>query len=1229
MSDKESTKHFFDHSLQTVTPPDVPMSISETAISTNIPSEDHEDFSFFKHFLKSIFSQIPDSTIYQLYEKHCRSETSIQSAINDILDHSDNFSNQEEREMAQFTSIAMKRRDKYFKRKDMMEMKNKEVSKPNHAYVSRKRSHDSTMQDGKSSYFGTNTHISKSAPNSSSLSSKSVVASTEGSRKRSATSDILRSNGLKIQKNENKNYWKRYIGTLNISCWCTRSIYNLNSIYTDNRLVFTRPHNSELVYVSHQSEGSPYRRELGRINEGKAGIISALLDEEAIAFESKLFFVDGERLSTGDSFVVRCDCYLSQHIFENEHINDGTNEELDIEQLKVMKNSNGNVEAGTRLKGSVLKLFDLIGLKSVQDQNKNKTVVDLSYDDDDTEFEELQKNVHLQDDPEDILNDDEDDASTDASKLTMNQVRDLYKSTKSNDLQQNIPQSTPNNFKIELRPYQKQGLSWMLQREKEYDLIGMNNSELNDNDKTLFTEQLKLFENSLNPLWKEYRWPEIPKRLKDTSNLPENFPDVFYLNLYKGTCSLTRPVIKSTCKGGILADEMGLGKTITTLSLVLSFPKDVHYEALDLDDTNITDNYAYGTTLIVVPMALLTQWEKEFAKVAKNQDDFRCFIYYGSDSLGNLKELLCGPNYPTVVLTTYGMIQSEWSRYSRAEVSSKKTGLFSVKFLRVILDEGHTIRNKSTKTAKAICTLQADRRWVLTGTPIINRLEDLFSLVHFLDLRPWSYHSLWKHCISIPFDTGKDVSFAIELLKSILDPILLRRTKNQKDKDGNYLVVLPPKEVVIEKLAFNKREKAIYEWLKEKAVNSFNENFKSGMVFKNYSTILTQLLRLRQVCCHIDLIKTGEDTLEDIDSTGASTDQSKQQKLSTKVDDEMLSLVEMIELNEEQQKLPIEKIKQLKEEIYTLYPSLENVECSICTETVNIDTCVITECKHCFCLDCLTEHFDFQLKHEKGEHITNNTSETDRGSTFLEAEEVFCPMCRKQLNRNRLFRTVKKKNPNVVAIANTDTNDSFLTQHRTSGNGQGREYFVRPFTPNEHSSKINALLIHLERIRNENPGEHIIVFSQFTSFLDIIEAELEKYTGEFEVVKFDGRLNLEQRQHVLSQFEKPITEGEHKVSILLLSLKAGGVGLNLTVASRAFLMDPHWNNATEFQAIDRIHRVGQLKDVKVVRFIMENSIEERMLAIQERKNQLGEALTISDEERRKRKLEELQSLFKE
>lgn len=682
---------------------------------------------------------------------------------------------------------------------------------------------------------------------------------------------------------------------------------------------------------------------------------------------------------------------------------------------------------------------------------------------------------------------------------------------------------------------------------------------------------------------------------------------------------MVKPLIKSTCKGGILADEMGLGKTITTLSLVMTYPEDLRYKSLSAMDVEKIQDYAFATTLIIVPMALLSQWEKEFYKVTQDSNRRKCLIYYGSESSKNLKAQLLGPNPPTVVLTTYGMIQSEWVRAGR---SDSETGLFSVKFLRVILDEGHNIRNRSTKTAKAVYNLDADRRWVLTGTPIINRLEDIFSLLHFLQLKPWSYHTLWKHCISIPFESGKDIDVASDLLKSILDPVLLRRTKNQRDSNGQLLVTLPSKEVTIERINFNQKEQVIYNWLKEKAVNSFNENFKSGMIFKNYSSILTQLLRLRQVCCHIDLIKsTKTESLNEILPTKAISGITNESKLTTSDDDEMLAMVKTIESNELKQRIPLDEIRTLKERIYEKYPTFEDHECAICTDQINVNTCVITECLHCFCYPCLTEHIEFQLKRESDSSGDRSSAEPDDGLKN-NSDEVFCPLCRKKVNRNRMLRTTEKLGSPSHTVG-LDCRETLMTQV----SDETRNYYVRPFLPNQQSSKINSLLMHLDKIRFESPGEHIVVFSQFTSFLDIIEKELSNYKAEFDVFKFDGRLKLEQRQTVLDAFEKEVPIGKKKVAILLLSLKAGGVGLNLTVASRAFLMDPHWNNATESQAIDRIHRVGQSRDVRVVRFIISDSIEERMLQIQARKNQLGDAMTLTDEERKKRNIEELQSIF--
>lgn len=1198
MGNPLESKSFFDHSLQTALPESKKNNIEKT----------HDQFSTFRDELKLMFLGIPDSAVNLLFNKYSSSSTYLQDSINAYLDDSSKFLNNSATSDNR-ASIEMNYVDKL--REGMSENSYCSVR---YEYKSRKRGIESILKNDSSKYF-------KKTGNGKGLTANiKIQAKNPNNSPKSAETKEPEL----IEQYSGKVHWKKYIGTVNISCWCTRTLYGLSSIYTDNRIVFDKPVGADVVYVYHQPNNSTQRRELGRVNESTAEIVASLIDEKAVQFESRLFFVEGSKLGAGDTFIIRTDCFISGRIFSEGDVEENSND-FDLNQLKVVKNSEGKIQAGTKLKNAMVKLFVLLDLKSTKDIEKGRTQVKIEKDKNNfNEYHMVMENDEMEDD---VKRETDSDFSTSYEhedlKLSMNQVKDLYRNTEHHNLQQSLPESVPNNFKIELRPYQKLGLSWLLQREKEYDIIGLNNMNLDSDLKDMVIQQLKLAENSANPLWKEYPWPDLPVRLQHM-DLPQNCRDTFYLNLYKGSCSMTRPMIKSTCKGGILADEMGLGKTITTFSLVLSCPKDLRYEQLPVDHVERITDYAYSTTLIVVPMALLTQWEKEFLKVVDNPKSIRCFVYYGSESSKDLKKLLLSPHPPVVVLTTYGMVQSDWTKLERSEQCS---GLFSVKFLRVILDEGHNIRNKTTKTAKAVYDLKADRKWVLTGTPIINRLEDIFSLLHFLGLKPWSYHSLWKQCISIPFESGKDVDVATDLLKSILDPILLRRTKNQKDADGNLLITLPSKEVVIEKVSFNKREQVIYQWLKERAVNSFNENLKSGMVFKNYSSILTQLLRLRQVCCHVDLIKSKTpENLSDTNSLQVKSEDSLLKDESTEKDDEILAMVRNIESFEKKQRIPPAEIQQLKEKIYEKYPSFSEQECAICTEPIDVNTCVITECMHCFCFSCLIEHFEFQMKHKSYANIeeSSDSSLNSKNISKIEADEVLCPLCREKVNRNRMLRTAGKK----VSAVNTSTFDSseaLMTQIQDDT----RSYYVRPFLPNLQSSKINALLIHLERIRFESPGDHIVVFSQFTSFLDIIETELTKYKNEFEVHKFDGRLNLDQRQKVLEEFEKDIPLVEKKVSILLLSLKAGGVGLNLTVASNAFLMDPHWNNAIEFQAIDRIHRVGQTKNVHVVRFIVNESIEERMLQIQARKNQLGDAMTLTDDERKKRNLEELQSIFAE
>ena len=137
-------------------------------------------------------------------------------------------------------------------------------------------------------------------------------------------------------------------------------------------------------------------------------------------------------------------------------------------------------------------------------------------------------------------------------------------------------------------------------------------------------------------------------------------------------------------------------------------------------------------------------------------------------------------------------------------------------------------------------------------------------------------------------------------------------------------------------------------------------------------------------------------------------------------------------------------------------------------------------------------------------------------------------------------------------------------------------------------------MTNLKALRRDLPGTKSVVFSQFTSFLSLIEPALTRASIPF--LRLDGSMTQTARAAVLIEFA-----ASKKGMVLLLSLRAGGVGLNLTMAKRVYMMDPWWSFAVEAQAIDRVHRMGQVDEVKVCRFIVKESVEERMLKIQDRK----------------------------
>lgn len=973
--------------------------------------------------------------------------------------------------------------------------------------------------------------------------------------------------------------WKRFIGTLQVPAMATRPTsrplqYGMllalkkhePGSHSGSSSAQRRKRNTTATLVRVMESNRD--RELGRVSEDIAEILYSLLNRSDIVFEAVMIFCNEKRLSIGDTFYIQIDCFLTSKAFERN----GTSP-----RFMSSSNSSSKYNFGQTIKETddesrqkqkaiaIVKLFDKLKIKQIDDESsiiksfrdgKIEEIETISIDDDIPEEAKNAKEVEpmqTQDDP-----------------INLNALKQFYKSTQSFKSLVSLPETVPpaDAFKLELRPYQKQGLSWLLKREE--NLISSEDNEFN---------------RPINPLWKQFKWPTDSswKALKLSEKIIPNSEDelFFFANLHSGEFSLKKPLLDNTMRGGILSDEMGLGKTISILALVLSRPRDTSktYRAESQDggdDLKILNHkpYAPKTTLIVVPMSLLNQWCSEFEK-ANNSDMFSCEVYYGGN-VSSIKTLLTRTsNPPTVVVTTYGIVQNEWSKLTQngADLSKvidgRSSGLFSIRFFRIVIDEGHIIRNRNNVTSKAVMQLEAKCSWILTGTPIINRLDDLYGLIKFLRLEPWCQIGYWKSFISEPFER-RDFASSLDVVNAILEPILLRRTKQMKDADGKMLIELPPKEVVIEKILIRDTQKEVYDMLLNKAEEYVRSSLARGELLKKYSTILVHILRLRQVCCHLDLLGTTDENENDISQLAAESIP--------------MSLDSILRNHRNANKtVDAEHISEVNERFHSRFSdidSIKSLECSICTsEFLSADRVIVTECLHSFCEECLREFIDFQ----KGKN-----------------SDIKCPNCREDISETKLYKV-----------------HSYENRH---------DYELVAYNASLKPAKVTALIRHLKLIQDKSAGEQVVVFSQFSRFLDILEKELsQSFPSEIvKIYKFDGRLNLKERTSILNDFQiKDFT----KQKILLLSLKAGGVGLNLTCASNAFLMDPWWSPSMEDQAIDRIHRIGQVADVKVTRFIIENSIEEKMLKIQETKRTLGEAIEAGEDERKTKRIEEIKSLF--
>ncbi len=420
---------------------------------------------------------------------------------------------------------------------------------------------------------------------------------------------------------------------------------------------------------------------------------------------------------------------------------------------------------------------------------------------------------------------------------------------------------------------------------------------------------------------------------------------------------------------GILADDMGLGKTVQTLAFLQLLKERGEMK---------------GSTLIVMPTSLMGNWKNEIEKFTPN---LTYLELYGSDRATKFREI----NDYDIILTTYALAQRDQAKYDAHT------------FFYIVLDEAQKIKNPKTKLAVAIKGFKSSHKLALSGTPIENHLGELWSIFDFLMPGFLDNLSFFRSYYQNPIEQDRDMSKR-KLLNKKVAPFILRRTKDE------VVTELPPKTEIIKKAIFGKKQATLYENIRISMEAKVKDVIKGKGLSRSHITILDALLKLRQVCCHPQLLKL--DSAKDV----------------------------------------------------------------------------------------------------------------------------------------------------------------------------------------HDSTKLEMFLELIDELHEE--GRKVLVFSQFTSMLSIIEEEIKK--RKISYTKLTGATR--KREEVISKF----TNGD--VSIFLISLKAGGVGLNLVEADTVIHYDPWWNPAVENQATDRAYRIGQDKPVFVYKLIVENSIEEQILTLQEKKKSLQEGI---------------------
>ncbi|KAK8847498.1 hypothetical protein IAR55_005356 [Kwoniella newhampshirensis] len=555
----------------------------------------------------------------------------------------------------------------------------------------------------------------------------------------------------------------------------------------------------------------------------------------------------------------------------------------------------------------------------------------------------------------------------------------------------------------------------------------------------------------------------------------------------------------------------------------------------------------------------------------------------------------------------------------KTSLADQTSPLQAIEWFRVVLDEAHYIKTPGTVASQAACAVEADRRVALSGTPIQNKIEDVWALFKFLRLSPVDDKDVFTQYISSPCKYGEQIGVA--RLQLVMRCCTLRRTKDSTTEDGKRILNLPPRKEVQLWLELREDERQVYDARATVAKEKIGELQAKHELGKNYANMLQEVLRLRQICNHVDLAMLGP-VEEDYDGTVMDYEVASQG----------------IERNGLNQARAVAVVCFLKEG--------DGASCTACGYDYG-------------------DHFPWvgiggveETKEEKpkGKKLAMKP-------ILTKCQHLYCPPCFKsqvfadyaKRGKNSVARSCASCNAmlrlptDIIEVAPPDSADAAdaVAVAEQPKRATRKKYVRAPGEKPNLSTKLQYLHDELLKLSKRNPnsanfdpfindedgleeldsdGQPIVtksvVFSQWTTMLDRIADMLDE--ANIRYARLDGTMSREDRAKAIDALKY-----KKQVEVLLVSTRAGGVGLNLTVASRCYLVDPYWNPSVESQAIDRIHRMGQTRPVLAIKLMIKDSIEEKLDKIQKKKANLAQ-LSLKNMTRKEllaQKSEELASLF--